>query len=73
VPYFISNSTILQYEQQSNIRISLIEIITTYFESKNQTTKLYFKVLPLPEDDDSSESSIIHKRRRSNINDDRMA
>jgi hypothetical protein len=44
-PYFISNTTILQYENQDvNKKLSLLEIITTYHQANKLQTKLFFKV-----------------------------
>ena len=46
-PYFISNTTILQYENQdSSKKLSIMDIVETFFLTKKVATKLYFKILP---------------------------
>jgi hypothetical protein len=51
-----------------------MEIIRNYFVSRKVTSKLYFKVLPISEDDDDAEEeSIKTKRIKSNFNDGKMS
>ena len=46
-PYFISNTTILQYENQDlNKKLSIMDIVETFFLTKKVATKLYFKIQP---------------------------
>ena len=46
MPYLISNSTILQYQDQDeNQKLSLMEIIETFYLQNNPSTKYYFKVI----------------------------
>ena len=49
-PYFISNSTILEY-QNCQQKLSILEIVSKYFHQKQQSSKLYFKVMPYTEAD----------------------
>jgi hypothetical protein len=69
VPYFISNSTILQYEKhESKEKLSLTDIISTCFASKKMHIRLYFKVIPFNHQEESdSEKQETHTRKRSNM------
>jgi hypothetical protein len=43
-PYFISNNTIIQYQDNNEESVSLMEIIESYIKLRKINSKLYFKV-----------------------------
>ena len=56
IPYFISNGTIMEFEKlEANVKLSLMDIINAFFDSRKQNSKFYFKVLDI-EDDEESDS-----------------
>lgn len=58
IPYYISNNTIIEFEKwDANSKLSLMDIIQTYFNSKKVSSKYYFKVLDL-EDEENSDKSV---------------
>ena len=44
LPYFISNSTIIEYHNQDEEPVSLMQIIQYFITQRKQSSKLYFKV-----------------------------
>ena len=43
-------------KQQLNTKLSLIDIINTFFASKKHSTKFYFKVLDIEDEEEGSEN-----------------
>ena len=59
IPYFISNSTIMEFEKQkANSKLSLMDIMNTFFNSKKLTSKFYFKVLDMEENEIESDFNL---------------
>ena len=42
-PYLLTNSTILQFENSSEFKLSVMDIVQIYFNRQMRPTKLYFK------------------------------
>ena len=56
IPYFISNSTIIEFEkQEAGVKLSLMDIINTFFNSKKFASKFYFKVIEVEEESETDE------------------